>query len=267
MKLLDGGCRVYTPADGQVSTQGNWTARSVISQSSGSKRITQTVSEYRTVCFSLPCSGVDTGQAKAYPTVVNPVAEEVLYVASGEGHCRIDGHPYDLRPGAALFVPPGAACSIESTGPETLRIVSSCCPEDPGRRIVESPSPAVSGEPPRRMVHEDDREAIRAGQDRVFRYLVHTDLGCRAVTQFVGWIPTSRAPFHFHAYEECIYILEGQGILHLEGYPAASEFGPGDSIYLPDGVVHCLENPGPSPIRLLGVFYPSGSPGAAYEND
>lgn len=36
---------------------------------------------------------------------------------------------------------------------------------------------------------------------------------------------------------------------------------------LEGGVLHCLENPGPSPIRLLGVFYPSGSPGAAYEDD
>jgi mannose-6-phosphate isomerase-like protein (cupin superfamily) len=117
------------------------------------------------------------------------------------------------------------------------------------------------------MVHEDDRDEIRAGQDRVFRYLVYTDLGCQQVTQFVGWIPTSKAPFHLHTYEEGIFILEGNGILHLHGQMNASEFGPGASIYLPDGVVHCLENPGTTPIRVLGVFHPSGSPGAAYEDD
>lgn len=96
---------------------------------------------------------------------------------------------------------------------------------------------------------------------------MHTDVGCQTVTQFVGWIPRSRAPFHRHTYEEAIYILEGRGILHLRGQSAAAEFGPGTSIYLPVGVVHCLENPGPAAIRVLGVFHPSGSPGVAYEDD
>ena len=39
---------------------------------------------------------------------------------------------------------------------------------------------------------------IPAGADRHFRYLVHTDLGCRQITQFVGWIPTSKAIPHTH---------------------------------------------------------------------
>jgi quercetin dioxygenase-like cupin family protein len=141
-----------------------------------------------------------------------------------------------------------------------LRIVSACCPVTQALACSPKPSKTLA-------IHEDDREQIRAGEDRVFRFLVHTDLGCKQITQFVGWIPTSKAPFHLHTYEEAIYILEGQGILHLEGHLNASEFGPGSSIYLPDGVVHCLENPGPAPIRLLGVFHPSGSPGAAYETE
>ncbi|HLK61872.1 MAG TPA: cupin domain-containing protein [Bryobacteraceae bacterium] len=249
MKILEGGCRVYSPGDGRIESLGTLTERAVVCQASGARRITQTVRDYA------------PGPS---PGFVNPVAEETLYVVSGEGICRIDGFIYSLRPGAAVFVPPGSVCIIANTGSDRLRIVSSCCPEDPGRRTVEPP--LSSGERPKLRVHEDDREVIRAGGDREFRFLVHTDVGCRSVTQFVGWIPTSRAPFHFHTYEECIYILEGHGILHLDGHPDASEFGPGSSIYLPDGVVHCLENRDPAPIRLLGVFYPSGSPGAAYES-
>jgi mannose-6-phosphate isomerase-like protein (cupin superfamily) len=250
MKVLEGGCRVYAPEDGRIDRMGTLAQRIVVCQASGAKRITQTVNDYA------PGSS---------PGFVNPAAEEALYVVSGEGICRIDGFIYSLRPGAAVFVPPGSAYLIANTGSDTLRILSSCCPEDPGRRVVEPPI-APSGERPKLRVHEDDREVIRAGGDRMFRFLVHTDLGCRTVTQFVGWIPTSHAPFHFHTYEECIYILEGRGILHLDAHARASEFGPGSSIYLPDGVVHCLENPGPEPIRLLGVFYPSGNPGAAYES-
>ena len=141
------------------------------------------------------------------------------------------------------FIPPGASYQFEAVIP--LRVIGACCPEDPQRKIFHHAVESGTGEPPRRTVHEDDRKQIRAGEDRIFRYLVHTDLGCKQVTQFVGLIPRSKAPFHLHTYEKGIFILAGRGILHLEGQMAASEFGPGMSIYLPGGVVHCLENPGP----------------------
>jgi len=239
---------VYSAEDGQVTTHGNWTARTVICQDSGARRITQTVSEY--------APGLS-------PALVNPAAEEVLYIAGGEGNCRIGGFAYALTPGAAIFVPPGAPYKIENPGPRTIRMVSSCCPEDPHRHIVDSPLPAASGHPPRLLVHEDLREDIRAGQDRLFRYLVYTDLGCKQITQFAGWIPPSKAPVHYHTYEEGIFILEGRGIVHTEG--ESCEFAAGCSIYFPIGVRHCVENPGTSTIKLLGAFYPSGSPGEAYE--
>ena len=239
MRVLAGGCRVYSGEDGDISSEGNRSTRAVVSPSSGSKRITQSVAEY--------VSGTS-------PSVTNPGAEEVMYVAAGTGNCVIDGARLGLRPGAAVYIPPDASYQIENSGPDPMQIISSCCP----LIGTKTGSPAA--------IHEDDREQIRAGKDRIFRYLVHTDLGCRQVTQFVGWIPQSKAPFHWHAYEEVIYILEGRGILHLEEQPAAAEFSSGSSIYLPDHVVHCLENLGPAPIRLLGVFYPSGSPGEAYED-
>ena len=248
MKILAGGCRVYSAEDGQFSTIGNWTARAVISQNSGAQRITQTVSGYT--------PGLS-------PAVVNPRAEEVLYVASGEGKCRVNGFEYTLRPGVAIFVPPAAVYNIENTGAKTMRIVSSCCPEDPQRHIVVGPLPKASGKPPQLLIREDLREDIRVGQDRLFRYLVYTDLGCKQITQFAGWISPSRAPVHYHTYEEVIFILEGHGLVHTD--EASCEFGAGSSIYFPIGVRHCVENPGTSTIKLLGAFYPSGSPGEAYE--
>ena len=248
MKVLAGGCRVYSAEDGQFSTLGNWTARTVISQNSGAQHITQTVSDY--------APGLS-------PAVVNPTAEEVLYVVSGEGKCRVNGFEYMLSPGAAIFVLPGAVYTIENAATGTMRLVSSCCPEDPQRHIVEGPLPAGSGQPPRLLVHEDLREDIRAGRDRLFRYLVYTDLGCKQITQFAGWIPRGKAPVHYHAYEECMFVLEGRGIVHTDD--ESCDFGAGSSIYFPTGVRHCVENPGPSTIKLLGAFYPSGSPAEAYE--
>lgn len=250
MKELTGGCRVYSSQDGQISAHGTWRARSVISRASGARRITQTVSAY------------SSGRS---PSVTNPSAEEVLYIISGEGVCSVDGHVYALHPGVALFIPPGATYNFENNGTDPIRAVSACCPEDVGRAILPAADiPVGSGQAPRLLVHEQDRQDVRAGIDRLFRILVHTDLGCKQITQFVGWIPTSKAPFHYHEYEEGIYILAGSGVVHTDD--ADCEFGPGSSVYFPQGVRHCVENPGNTTIKLLGAFYPSGSPGAAYED-
>ncbi len=256
MKLLAGGCRIYAPEDGEVTTRGNWTTRQIISRQSGARLITQSVDDYM------------VGES---PTRVNPTSEEAMYVTSGLGRARIDGYTYSLKPGTGVFVPPGASCSVENRGPDALRIVTVCCPEDPGRHVVDGATAdrGTGGRGnggPRLTVEEEERELIRATGDRVFRLLVDPDVGSQQVTQFVGWVAPSKAPWHHHTYEEAIFILEGRGLFHLKGQESATEFGPGTSIYLPVGVVHCLENPGPSPVRLLGVFHPSGSPGAAYDD-
>ena len=192
---------------------------------------------------------------------MNPSAEEVRYVARGRGVSHVDGFEYKVEAEDGLYVPAGAVCSMENPSDEPLVVVSVCCPEEPAQEAAE-PASSPAGEPPRRVVHERDCEAIPAG-DRQFKLLVDKDLGCRQVTQFVGFIPPSKAPFHSHTYEEAIYILEGTGVAHTE--EESAEFGPGTSIYLPRGVRHCLENPGPGMVRLLGVFYPSGSPAARYD--
>lgn len=249
MKILAGGCRVFSSEDGEVHAHGAWRERIVVCRTQGAGRITQTVNDY---------------PPGAAPALVNPGAEEVLYVASGEGVCHIDGSAYPIQRGCAVFIPPGAVYAVENNSSGLLRTIGSCCPEDPERHIVERAPAARSGQAPRLTLHEDQREAIRAGEDRVFRYLVNTDLGCREITQFAGWIPHSKAPFHFHPYEEAIFILEGRGVVHVD--EEECEFGPGSSIYFPVGVRHCVENPEKSPIKLLGAFYPSGSPGAAYED-
>jgi mannose-6-phosphate isomerase-like protein (cupin superfamily) len=249
MRILAGGCRVFTPNDEASRQEGNRTYRMPICKKNGAKELAQTVAEY------------ESGRS---PARLNPNAEEVLYVVSGRGACSISGFDYDLEPGTGVYVPPGADYRIENPGSEKLLVVSVCCPEDAATRTLEEP-PArekLPGAPPRRTVREWERLRIPVA-DRHFTLMVDKELGCRQVTQFIGFIPPSKAPFHYHTYEEAIYIIEGSGVVHAEN--ESQDFGPGTSIYFPIGVRHCVENPGVTPIRLLGVFYPSGSPAAAYE--
>ena len=82
------------------------------------------------------------------------------------------------------------------------------------------------------------------------------------MTQFIGVMPPGRAPNHFHRYEEVLFILRGKGRLWAGETPVPIESGT--YIFLPRAQPHCVENTGSDELRLLGVFYPAGSPAVRY---
>jgi quercetin dioxygenase-like cupin family protein len=77
---------------------------------------------------------------------------------------------------------------------------------------------------------------------------VHTDLAA-VVLASGGWI----AP-HVHAFEEAMYVLEGELLLDLGG--AVHRLGGGDYALVPTGLRHALGNAGPGPVRLLSLASP-----------
>jgi mannose-6-phosphate isomerase-like protein (cupin superfamily) len=198
------------------------------------------------------------------PSRRNPASEEAIYILRGSGRCNIDGRRYALRPGTAVYIPPAAAYQIENTSEEEMEIVSVCCPEEENPETDVTIFERDAGDAPRLTIDASEREAISVS-DRTFKYLVNSDVGCRRITQFLGVIPPGRAPMHYHAYEEAIYIIEGEGRVHTQS--GSADFSAGSSIYLPRGVRHSLENRGATPVKLLGVFHPSGSPAVAYEDE
>ena len=127
---------------------------------------------------------------------------------------------------------------------------------------IEGDAVAVSGPPanlPRLRVRLEDA-AVQTTGDRWYRELIQTE-----ITQFVGSIPPGRAPDHFHLYEEMLCILKGSGFLWAG--KTKTPIGPGSCIYLPRRQVHCVENTTSDELRLLGVFYPAGSPAVRYGVD
>ena len=210
--------------------------RITIDQSCGCERL-----EQRVIRFAPGCSDErHTGER-----------QEVLYVAAGRGQLHVDGKSYELGQDTGAFLVPGDSFAVENPGPDELVVVSVTAPCQGEERSQVT-------------VHYADRESLPATPNREFRFLVNEDLGCRDVTQFVGTIPPGRAPLHSHHYDEVVYVVEGEGVLHLAGKD--TPIGPGSCIHLPPLQEHCLENTGPTPMRVLGVFHPSGSPAnKAYE--
>ena len=183
-----------------------------------------------------------------------PGREEVLFVAAGAGTLVLEGAEYPLEPDTGVYVRPGERYAVENPGRDELVLVSVLAPEPEGA--------AANGD--RKVtVRAADMPLEPAGKDREFRYVINSDAGCREVTQFVGKIPPGRAKTHYHLYDEVIYILEGEGLLHLEGQKD-TPIAAGSCIHLPPPQPHCLEDTGKGWLRVLGVFHPSGSPAEAY---
>lgn len=179
--------------------------------------------------------------------------QEILYTVSGRGTLFVDGEPHELEPRTGAYVAAGETYEIENPGPERLLLVSATAPNENG-------APPVG----RRTVRYDDQPSLPASGDREFRYLVTDEVGCRDLTQFFGVIAPGRAPDHSHVYDEVIYVLEGEGTLHIDGEhePVAA----GTCIHLPPLREHSLENSGKEAMKVVAVFHPAGDPASrAYE--
>ncbi len=178
--------------------------------------------------------------------------DNVLYVLAGSGVATIGGERVELASGTAAWVASGTQWSVDGT--DELELLSV---------LVRDPLSADGST--HAVVTVDGVKSGAATAGRQFRLLATPELGCRSVTQFVGYIPVVRAPDHFHKYDEVVYVLEGEGKLHIDGETA--QLQAGSCVHLPSGLVHCLENVGPGEMRVLGVFRPAGSPAEAYYPD
>ena len=191
--------------------------------------------------------------------------EEVLFVVAGEGELRVHGERHALEAETGASLAPGEEYELHNSGETPMRVVSVRIPDpepaSPGKRPVAA-APGESRVAVRRLA---DQEAQAATTERWFRIVADPDTGLRSATHFVGYVPTERAPEHFHTYDEVIYVLDGEGAFHCSGETTA--LTAGSTIELPARTVHCLENTGPDVMRLVAVFRPAGSPAAAYYPD
>ena len=181
--------------------------------------------------------------------------QEVLYVVSGRGRLYLDGEPHTLEPNMGVFIAPRETYAIENSGPEPLDVVSVVAPEDRAAARSER----------RVTVRFRDQPELSASAERTFKYLVNEDAGCFDVTQFVGIVQPSKAPFHSHTYDEVGYIVEGEGFAHIEG--DSIPLRAGSCFHLLPGQEHCIENSGSTAMRILGVFHPAGDPASREYGD
>lgn len=234
--VLEGGCRVSTMHEGAPCVDGSLSAWEQIGKANGAEAISLRVLEF--------------GPGES-PVLCNREHDEVFYVLEGSCAIWIDGGEYEVGPETGIYLAPGRSFTVMNSGPDVVRFVSSQSPAEQGVAVYNPP-----------IVRLSDRRALPTA-DRWYRVLVDDEIGSEQVTQFVGSIPPGRAPDHFHEYEEVLFILRGEG--RMWAGETNTPIGPGSCIYLPKRQVHCVENTGTGELRLLGVFYPAGSPAVRYE--
>jgi mannose-6-phosphate isomerase-like protein (cupin superfamily) len=249
--VLEGGCRVTTIREGNAQGEGTLRIWHQIGRDIGAQAIS-----LRTMEFA---QGLSQG-------IRNADCDEVLYVLEGTGTIFIDGQAYEIEPAMGIYIKPNETFVVENPNTAPVVFISSRCPE-PDRQTefvdtLTTPASETVAPTLTPMMRLSDRKALPTA-DRWYRVLVDDEVGSLQVTQFVGSIPPGRAPDHFHQYEEVLFILQGQGRMWAGKTNTPIEAGA--CIYLPKGQIHCVENTGGAELRLLGVFYPAGSPAVRYD--
>jgi len=201
--------------------------------------------------LALALRRVDDG---ASLTLAEPDLDSLLYVASGSGSFELDGAETELAAGSAALVLAGEAATIVGGG--GLEIVQATV-----GTAVDRHAPLGARETVVRLDPERSEQAL--GGTRAYQLLFGPHNGSTQATLFAGFLPPGRPPWHYHLYDEIVFIPEGPGRLHLRDSEA--ELGAGSAFRLPPREVHIVENASPAgEMTLIGVFTPAGSPAAAY---
>jgi quercetin dioxygenase-like cupin family protein len=115
-----------------------------------------------------------------------------------------------------------------------------------------------------RVVAIDHVEPGKATGSRSFQVLFGPHNGSTRATMFAGYIPPGKAPWHYHLYDEIVWVWRGSGRFHLE-QGGVEELPEGAAFRLSPREVHIVENLSPdTELAVLGIFTPAGSPSAAY---
>ena len=114
-----------------------------------------------------------------------------------------------------------------------------------------------------RIVAIDEVEPGKATGSRSFQILFGPHNGSCRATMFVGYVPPGRAPWHYHLYDEIVWIWRGPGRYHLGD--DVEPLDDGSAFRITPREVHIVENTHPDrELVVLGIFTPAGSPSAAY---
>lgn len=194
---------------------------------------------------------LDTLQLESHERLeLGAAGDDVLLFAHGGSGTLAGG---SLRPGAAALLLAGESAEL-AAGSEGLAAVRATV-----GAATDLHAPMGLRE---RIVAIEQAGSGQATGSRSYHVLFGPGNGSTRATLFVGFVPPGRAPWHYHLYDEIVWIWRGSARYHTG--ERTEELGPGSALRITPRQVHVLENTGELELAVLGVFTPAGSPSAAY---
>jgi quercetin dioxygenase-like cupin family protein len=180
--------------------------------------------------------------------------DTLVFVHDGSGSLTTASGEHAHIGACSLFVAAGSDATLRS-GPEGLSAVRTTL-----GAATDLHAPIGPVDPVVELAHVEPGTATGA---RSFQVLHGPTNGSTRGTAFVGYIPPGRAPWHYHLYDEIVWVLRGRGQLHIGD--AVEPLAHGSAFRLHPREVHIVENLDPEhELVVLGIFTPAGSPSAAY---
>jgi quercetin dioxygenase-like cupin family protein len=183
-----------------------------------------------------------------------PEHDSLLYVVSGSGSLAIDGEKGELREASAALILAGETATV-AADPNGLAFLRATAGPDADRHAPLGAREVV--------VEPDAGGASQATGTRSFRVLLGPHNGSTRATLFVGYVPPGRAPWHYHLYDEIVWVPNGPARVHRQG--SNEPVRAGSAFRLRPREVHIVENSSADrDLVVFGFFTPAGSPSAAY---
>jgi mannose-6-phosphate isomerase-like protein (cupin superfamily)/CDGSH-type Zn-finger protein len=195
----------------------------------------------------------------ASPVMSFGQSDVILFVVQGAGTVEISGKSFPVKATDGVYVRGGEALRL-SAAREALEVYALACPLTELSWLDTMPDNFDAAHP-QRVVPVDPAQRHAMGP-RYYQVLVDKSVGSRAITQFIGHIPPSKAAPHRHLYEEAIIVLSGEGCMWTEDRKVAVKAG--DVIFLPRKQIHSLEATSAEGIDVVGVICPGDNPSINY---
>jgi quercetin dioxygenase-like cupin family protein len=199
--------------------------------------------------LSLGVSRLESGKNSA---VISTEHDTLLFAFDGSGSLVVD-EAHELHRDTASLVLAGETGTV-SAGVDGLSLVRVAVAASTDLHAPMGPRDVV--------VQREQVEKGAATGSRSFQVLFGPHNGSTRATMFVGYIPPGKAPWHYHLYDEIVWVVGGAGRLHIED---VEELSAGSAFRLRPLEVHIVENTSADEeLAVLGIFTPAGSPSAAY---
>jgi quercetin dioxygenase-like cupin family protein len=201
----------------------------------------------------LALTTVDLDDGEAYD-LAGTESDALIYVFAGSGTLEVAGEAWPVTSGSAGLVLADERGGLEASEGQLSAFVATVGPD------TDRHAPIGAREAIARL---DSVGSERATGARSFQVLFGPHNGSTRATLFAGFIPPGKAPWHYHLYDEIVWVPAGPGRLHVG--ERTEELWPGSVFRLRPRQVHIVENmSGDRDLTVVGVFTPAGSPSAAY---